>query len=526
MKYKIAGMILLGMLMQSMTSCTKNFLEYNTNPDEVTDDLLDGDNYRVGAFFPQMQMSVIPTHPHQFQVSQNLAGDVYAGYMAGIGEWNQGKNGTTYQFIDTWLDIPFKDVFVSVIGADQNVRKETGADISNPVVAFSSILKIASLHRLTDLYGPLPYSKIAAGGSLNIEYDSQELLYKQFLSELTQAIETLSNYVAQNPNARPMADYDLVYNGDYVKWIRFANSLKLRMAMRCVYVDPKLAQENAEEAVNHPFGVITTNADNASLKSGKGIVIKNPIQTMWDTYSDCRMGAVIQAYLTGYNDPRLPVYFNQVTINDVTGYFGSRTGVAVTNKTKYKDFSSPNASFEDPLVWMTAAECFFLKAEGAMRKWNMGVTDAQAYETGIKLSFEEKGVSGADRYIEDATSKPGSYVNLVFPAHGQKAPSEITIKWDDKAVAEVKLERIITQKWIALYPNGAEAWSEYRRTGYPKQFPVIDNFSNGTIDSKLGIRRIPFPPSEYRLNGDNVSKAVTLLGGPDNGGTKLWWDKK
>lgn len=334
---------LLGVLSMGTVSCTGNFEEYNTNPDEVTDDMLDGDNFRIGAFIPQMQMLVIPVHPHQYQVGQNLTGDVYAGYMAGIGEWNSGKNGTTCAFvIDDWQDIPFKNVLVGAISADLSIRKEVGNDPTNHVVALSTILKVAIVHRLADLFGPLPYSKIAEGGSLNIEYDSEETLYKTFFSELTTAIQTLTDYTKKNPNTNPMADYDLVYDGDYVKWVKFANSLKLRMAMRCSLVAPDLAKQNVEEAVNHEYGVITSNADNAILKSGKGLVVKNPLQTLWDTYSDCRMGAVAQSYMVGYNDPRLPVYFQQTTINGNTGYWGSRTGWPLPPRPSTKTFQAPS----------------------------------------------------------------------------------------------------------------------------------------------------------------------------------------
>ncbi|MFV0483889.1 MAG: SusD/RagB family nutrient-binding outer membrane lipoprotein, partial [Bacteroidales bacterium] len=274
MRLRLLVSCLIGVLGLGLASCTQNFEEYNTNPDEPTDEMLEGDNFKIGAFFPQMQISVIPGgggNPNQFQVSQNLTGDVYSGYMTGIGAWNNGKNGTTAAFVITdWQDIPFNRVLASSISADLNVKRQVGTDISNPVVAFSTILKVACVHRFADMFGPLPYTKIAEGGSLEIPYDSEEVLYKSFFQELTDAINTLTDYTKKNPGASPMADYDLVYDGDYVKWVKFANSLKLRMAMRCSYVDPTLAQTNAEEAVNHEYGVITENADNAELKSGKG----------------------------------------------------------------------------------------------------------------------------------------------------------------------------------------------------------------------------------------------------------------
>ena len=102
--------------------------------------------------------------------------------------------------------------------------------------------------------------------------------------------------------------------------------------------------------------------------------------------------------------------------------------------------------------------------------------------------------------------------------------SDITIAWNESSTNEEKLERIITQKWIAMFPEGQEAWSEYRSTGYPKIFPVVSNQSGGTIDTNIQIRRIPFVDSENSTNGINVQKAKTLLKGPDNGGTRLWWD--
>ncbi len=102
--------------------------------------------------------------------------------------------------------------------------------------------------------------------------------------------------------------------------------------------------------------------------------------------------------------------------------------------------------------------------------------------------------------------------------------SNVSVKWDDAASTDAKLERIITQKWLAMYPDGQEAWSEYRRTGFPRLYPVLVNNSSGTIDSNKGVKRINMPGPEYRTNKAEVLKAVQCLGGPDNGGTSLWWD--
>ena len=146
------------------------------------------------------------------------------------------------------------------------------------------------------------------------------------------------------------------------------------------------------------------------------------------------------------------------------------------------------------------------------------------YENGITLSFQQHGASGAAAYIADNSSTPADYVDPVNASNSIAAMSTITIAWDAAATNEEKLEKIITQKWIAMFPEGQEAWSEYRRTGYPKIFPVVSNQSGGVVDTDIQIRRIPFVDSEKSTNATGVTGAVSLLGGADNAGTRLWWD--
>ena len=176
---------------------------------------------------------------------------------------------------------------------------------------------------------------------------------------------------------------------------------------------------------------------------------------------------------------------------------------------------------------MNAAEVTFLRAEGALRNWAMGGEARDLYEQGIRLSFEEKGVKGADEYIKDQTSQyPDVYTPPVGPGYTSKL-SDITIMWEDgQPNFERNLERIIVQKWIAIYPLGIESWAEFRRTGYPKLMPVALNKSGGSIPEGTWIRRLPYPAEEYSLNRTNVTAAVGMLNGPDTGGTPVWWDNK
>ena len=171
---------------------------------------------------------------------------------------------------------------------------------------------------------------------------------------------------------------------------------------------------------------------------------------------------------------------------------------------------------------MSTAEVYFLRAEGALRGWNMGGTAKDLYEAGIKASFEQNGVEGAAAYTADNTKLPKDYVDPLNPANNAQAISKITVAWGtDK---EKNLEKIITQKWIATYPDGQEAWSEFRRTGYPKLFRISNNQSNGLISTELGVRRLAFSNSEVSNNKEGAASGVAALGGPDNGATRLWWD--
>ena len=162
----------------------------------------------------------------------------------------------------------------------------------------------------------------------------------------------------------------------------------------------------------------------------------------------------------------------------------------------------------------------------------MGGTAQSFYEQGVKTSFEQYtlGSSDASTYLNNNTDTQAPYTDPINAANNVAANSPLlsktTVKWDEGATTEQKLERIITQKWIAIFPDGQEAWSEFRRTGYPKIFPVVNNQSGGTINTDKQIRRLPFSEDEYKNNNAEVTKAVGLLNGADNGGTKLWWDKK
>ena len=522
------------LLLLLLAGCTKKFDDYNTNAQQSTDEMLQYDNLSTGSFFLQMQKNVFPIAQQPgfgdevYQTMQNLAGDIYSGYMGASNNWYSGANNTTYALVPQWYGQAFTRAFVGVMPAWSAISKKAKSETPQ-VYAMATIIKVEALHRTTDIYGPLPYINFG-NGALQNSYDSQKDIYYKFFDELDSAIQILTNFSTNFPGATTLAKYDFIYNGNVTKWIKFANSLKLRLAMRVVYADPAKARSQAESAVSHPIGVFTDPLDIALLQHASNLSYNHPLYIISENFGDIRMGANMESLLNGYADPRLPKYFN--TGSDGL-YHGIRNGITITNKADYSDgpFSKLNIAATTPIVWMNPAEIYFLRAEGALRGWNMGGTAQSLYETGIRTSFTVSGVTAtADSYVNNGTSIAAAYADPKRTtnniASGNSLLSTITIKWNTAGTFENNLERIITQKWIAMFPDGQEAWSEFRRTGYPKVFPVVVNSSNGLINTTTQIRRLPFSPTEYQTNASGIMAAITLLGGPDNGGTKLWWDKK
>ncbi|MDR0728635.1 MAG: SusD/RagB family nutrient-binding outer membrane lipoprotein [Prevotellaceae bacterium] len=528
MKRKIFNSCLALITLVSFIAIGGGCMDENVNPNEATDEMMDRDDLRVGSFFSQMLRNVFIVgegFDADYQITQNLAGDIFSGYMGSSGLWHSNSNHTTYNLISDWYDAAFNYSFENVMAPWASIKQYTEEEFPQKY-ALATIVKIAGMHRITDMYGPLPYTRFGSGALKN-PYDSQEDIYLSFFRELDEAVAILTEFYAQSPNARALSDdYDFIYSGNTLNWIKFANTLRLRLAIRISYALPAKAKEEAEAAVRHPAGLMTLSGDAAVLNKSNRLSYRHPLYVICYEFTDVKMGATMDSYLNGYNDPRLSAYFNRDPVNGV--YRGIRTGITITDKSVYAQgaFSALNVTPETPVVWMNPAESWFLRAEGALNGWDMGGTPQELYESGIRASFSYCGLSGADAYLNNATSVPAAYTDPVRTSNNSAALGTITIKWDDAATTEQKQERIITQKWIAMYPDGQEAWSEFRRTRYPKIFPVLVNNSGGRIASDVQVRRLPFPSTEYRDNSENMPQAVSLLGGADHGGTKLWWDKK
>lgn len=518
-----------------------DFQKVNTNEFELLPEegLMDG--ISIGGPITAMQKCVFPVGTqadgtsvaNRYQTAYNLAADCWSGYFGQNNNWG-GPNNLNYFLKDGWVASSYTESYSTIVPLWQDLKGKTETQFPE-VFALAQILKISAWHKATDMFGPIPY-KEAGKGLITVPYDSQEEVYKAMFKELSDAIEVLTKY-ADNGNSKLLPNADAVYAGDVHKWVVYANSLMLRLAMRVYYADAALSKKYALQAINHSYGVMKTKDDEAKMERGASLEFKNNLDVLINQYNECRMGSSMLAYLGGYQDPRLPKYFNTstvsqaVTVGTYGKYSGVPTGHDVSSNDAFKDSSRPAITSTTPTYWMRASEVYFLLAEAALHGFAVGGTAESLYEKGIEMSFEENGIASSE--VADYMSsglKPSAYsFHLTNPGVNVDVPAvtEATTAWSGSD--EEKLEKIMIQKWIALYPNGQEAWTEYRRTGYPKLHSVVTNYSNGEIDSEVGIRRMRFPTNKSTSAEDiaNLESARKLLrGGLDKAGTRLWWDNK
>ena len=516
--------VLLSLALFGLAACTGDFEDINRNPNQVTDDQMDALNYKTGTKFKALQSLVIPVQEHMYQFNESLSGGPFGGYIGATVDTWQTKF-ETYNPSADWRKWPFANVITETYTPYKGIVNGTEDEVA---IAFARLLRVAIMHRVTDSYGPIPYSKLESNESVYVEYDSQEAVYTKMFEELDEAIEILGRNTTLPAEA--WSRYDGVYYGNIAQWLKYANSLKLRMAMRLSEVKPDVARTKAAEAI--AAGVITANADNAAMHAAE-----NRTTLIYNDWGDHRVGADILCYMTGYEDPRLEKMFLP---NDKGDYVGIRIGIDVTSKSQAQaKYSNMIVTSSTPYLWINAAEVAFLKAEYELR-WGTKDAAKALYEQAIRLSFEDKGAKDADAYIADKTRKPAAY-NDPLGNYSATALSSITIAWEDDsaegadkaAIKERNLERIITQKWIAIFPLGVEAWSEHRRTGYPRLLPAVEDKSGGTVDLAQGARRLPYPVEEYDKNNANLQEAVQMLNSESQGsrkgdgmGTRVWWDVK
>ena len=528
------------MALAALSACNQE--EINTNIYGVSDDDLRVGGLDYGTALMDMEQQVIPigspsetTGPgNDLQATDLISSGSYIGYFGNNNNWSHNIEAS-WNFVDGRMDYIYNQLYTDITKpwvTIYKLAKDSQKPSDKRILAIANIVKVMGWLRATDAFGPIVYTQ-AGSGSITPTPDSQEVVYKGMLKELSEATAVL-----RDAQVKILPNSDLVYDGDPASWVRLANSLMLRMAVRVHFKDQALAQEYITKATDPANGGLIVQANQvAKVASSSKLPLRSPYLASVDEYKETRMGATIWAYLDGFKDPRNEKLFKEAEDPRIELYgLPKRMPLAPTGSQPKTDerakASVPRVIEKNEVIWFRASETKFLLAEAALYGLYNNESVQSLYEAGIKLSFEELGASGAKEYYSQEDVKPSelsSAMNSIFssPYSDNIANGNIVPLWDENASQEKKLQRIITQKYIALYPNAIEAWTEYRRTGYP----YIMKPQDGTAITRIGgvyggkqrtPERFSFPASSYS-NNPNLSVIPKLLGGKDEGITKLWW---
>ncbi len=543
-KKYIKSSILFGAALLMGVGCTGDFEEINTNPYQIPDK-----DVKMSDLFNEAQLSVFYNQSNgnwEYQLIQNLNADLYSGYFAIPTAFNGGNNNDNYFMMNGWNGYTLSYMLLHVVKPMASVQKIE--NLADDFFAISEILKVAGAHKMVDTYGPCPYTQSMQGG-ISVTYDSEETCYTAFLNELADACDRLTKWLdANGGDDSSRLEWDKMCGQSQTTWLQFGNTLRLRLAIRCSVIAPDLAKQHAAAACGNKYGLLT----NADIEV-KDANTRNPQALICRDYNDCCISANYETILKGYNDPRLEatcqgvgwggkgdIYTPSGTPAGLEGQIkGIRNGLKVDGSS-YKMFSIIKCpasggpySTDVPMPIMSRAESYFLKAEAALRGFVSGDVKS-LYEEGIRASFAKYGLNAAE-YINGETTQI-DYVDPHNPANNIAAVNDVPVKYLAGGTKEEKLQQIITQKWIAGFPEGLNAWAEYRRTGYPKLFPIPADNNNVQAEylagsaaklTEIGIRRLPFSYDERSANPAGLAEGVKILnarGQKDCIDERLWWD--
>lgn len=480
------------------TSCDDNFAEINTNPTVAID------------INPGFQFSWVQLRTSGGRYENWRAGLIYSSminqHMAALcGYWN----GDKYTFNGGYNSSLYDRAYTEQVRDIQDLINtlEKGEVGDQTMLGMARIWRVVIFHRLTDLYGDIPYSEAGRGAIDGIDFpkfDQQEFIYMDMLNELEQAVGQLSS--------GGFGSADFLYGGDVDKWRKFGNSLMLRLAMRLSEVSPSTAQAFASKAISG--GIMTDNSDDAFIQHQNGPegINRNGIGEVLDKSNgfgdDCpRLSETLVNRLMATGDARLDIF----GIPAAGGHNGLPNGLDETtiqdnaSGTSVDDFDRVNpvlVTVSSPMMFMTSAEAQLLAAEAALRGWTGG--DAASY------------------YNQGVANAMGQWVH--YDASLAVDQSVIDAYLSENAFdASTGFEQIGWQYWLATFLNEYEAFANLRRSGYPELTPVNypGNVTNGQIPSRLA-----YPASELGRETFEVAKANQGLNDDPSSymAVPVWWD--
>ncbi len=483
--------ILPAILVFGITACTKDFEEIDRP--KTTSDVIEPD-----ALFTRALVTGSGISAGVWQWQHQIAGSVYAQHFANI---QTGANFTADNYEPRAWNVVWNWYFSAsgFASLHYNYRViELSRELENPIKeAVARIWHVYLIQQVTDMYGDMPVSE--AFLSVRPEFDAQKDIYMFMLEELKQSVKLIND--SQELGFPGYGQSDVLYNGSLDHWLRFANTMTLRLALRASNTNefssevlPYLQTMDVDQTItdnNHTAKIIPD-------PQGPTYHVKNPLTFVYN-WHEVRLSKTMYDILDSLGDNRLEVIAEP---NEDGEYAGLLNGQPHSLLAEQRDtyfrpqFSNIGTFFiqdETPLFLVTAAESLLLKAEAAQRGFISGNAE-DYYNQAIAASFMQLGLDSPD-LINEYLDGPASF---------------------DPANA---LEQIWTQRWIALYPNGHEAWSLVRRTDVPQMMQPAYTFP-GNDEMP---RRKPFPDNERQYNADNYQTAVDRMGG-DGQYTRMWWD--
>ncbi len=536
----VAGLVLILLM---ISSCTEDYEELNTRHDLVTEDVLN----------TNLLMTYVQ---HRAIVTGLDGGSSTTGNYPGMSVSNSNR---PFQVSSGSVWSPTYSTFARNLADLIRILEERDADAGNSdnasMIGIARILKVWVFARVTDSYGDVPYSESCLTQEDVIyypKYDTQESIYQDFFKELNEAVGQLDG------SKDNYGSNDLMYGGDVALWEKFANSLRLRLALRVRYVDPGLAAQEISDLSES--NLITSAADNAFINTAYDYV-ENTAPNYRSQYSGLyTQGSSLTKRHTGKTvldiwkdnfDPRLKLFADTAEAAwpttpgyDTIDYFGYRGHpllgyVPVEEKYPYGSGSCSRWALHMyapilPMTVLSSQEVYFALAEAALSGIKGAPGDAQGfYEKGVTeaLNWAVAWNDMVEPQLMDMFGlyRPDSSAEFVTEyAEFHRVTAEEVAAFVDTAVVmtltgseEEQLEMIMNQKIAGFYPvQTYEGWCEWKRTGYPRVLVGSDD------DALQGVspRRYLYPDSEQQLNGESLTEALSRMGGTDNMLSKSWWD--
>jgi hypothetical protein len=485
MKKTLFHIIFLGVLTVGLASCEKDFLDVNTDPNNPTESTVD-------LVLPTAQGYTAYIIGNPFQI----LGGLWSQY------WTQGPTGSQYKTFDqyTVTSSDFDRQWLQLYAGPLNDAKfliDEGTRLNrNNYAATGKILQAYIFQYLTDLHGDIPFSEALDPNNPSPKYDSQEEVYNGLVKLIEEGVALIDEASSDHPE-----DDDLLFGGDMTWWKKFANTLKLRVYLRQAYVRPAVAEAGIKALYASGARFLETGED-VEMHFTDEVFNQHPLFATYQALTEDNLVASQTAlnYFSNTADPRVDVFYQRATVAPNQGSHagiaqGNGTNLINQNANSYSkpgpEIGGPEGGEDAPVVFMSAAESYFLQAEAAVRGWGTGNAQ-ELYNQAVQASFLRWGFTLAQ--ANTFVAKP----TVAFPAAGS---------------TEDKIKAIITQKWASMAgTQNLEAWTEWRRTGYPNIFVV-------SVSTNIGNKfpaRILYPDSEVTRNPNTPAQKTVS--------DKVWWD--